>query len=174
MAPPESEKTSDGVESVLSKEEDCDDDIVLVRNNKGGNQEPIAEGSQAEGCYICGRRFATCNLINVGDKKYPKWRCKPCHNSSKMIDRAATSEGDDRKEAMSQLKKNHPAKWSNLVLMCRVGVPGEPPASKSQTVSLVSPSMCRSEISGLVRKTIETELYYKQGVRDINGEYLWL
>eukprot|EP00971_Amphidinium_carterae_P351969 6492368-Amphidinium_carterae.1 len=176
MAPPESEKMSvDGVESVKTNEEEFgDDDIIVVRGNKGGSLEAPAESGQTEGCYICGRQYTTSNLINVGDKKYPKWRCRPCHNSAKIIERAAASEGDDRKESMSQLKRNHPVKWANLVLTCRVAVPGEPVPSKNMTLTQVSPSMCRSEISGLARKTIETELYFQQGVRDINGEYLWL
>ena len=56
-------------------------------------------------CDICLRRCIQGILRNIGHTAYPKWRCAPCDNSSKVYERALKSRGVD----VGFIKKS---KWS--------------------------------------------------------------
>ena len=62
----------------------------------GGSSQMIvklADATDTLPCDVCTRNKTTKELINTGCSQYPKYRCRPCHNSARALDRAATSQG---------------------------------------------------------------------------------
>lgn len=42
-------------------------------------------------CDLCPRKFRAAGVINIGSRRYPRHRCKPCHNATRALDRASWS-----------------------------------------------------------------------------------
>jgi hypothetical protein len=42
-------------------------------------------------CDMCPRKHLAHAVVNIGDRKYPKYRCKGCHNSARSLNRAVES-----------------------------------------------------------------------------------
>jgi hypothetical protein len=65
--------------------EDSDGELVVgagVGGQADGEEEPNWT------CDICPRKFASWNILNVGCKRYAKYRCKPCHAAQRSLERS--------------------------------------------------------------------------------------
>ena len=110
-------------------------------------------------CSICTRPYTYVKLVNVGCAKYPQYRCRPCHNSARVLDRAARSQGPKAQQALTTLKKVKPLEWKRRICLCRVGTPDDPPlANDPSEVSDIKERFAASTkfITGLTA-TIEVE-----------------
>ena len=71
------------------EEEDTGD----LQNVRGSSSSGRATADQRTwSCDICPRSFLAAQVINIGSRRYPKHRCKPCHNAARALERASKSQ----------------------------------------------------------------------------------
>jgi len=78
-------------------------------------------------CTVCERSFPFQACVNTGTEAYPAWRCKPCHNACRALDRAAESRGKAAQAALSQFKRQRAKAWRQDVLKFRINSADDPP-----------------------------------------------
>ena len=97
-----------------------------------GMAAPLADSakpSAAEGelCAHCTRIAPISMMQNYGCKTYPKWRCRPCHTSVRALERASKSKGEPYYKKFCEMRRQHPFRFTDLVLQCRISPEGEEP-----------------------------------------------
>ena len=127
---------SQGLRSAAAAPMVVDDDCVIqswpasgVAATPGGVSSKAAA---LEPCCYCARQYAVAELVNGGCKVYPKYRCKPCHNASKLLERAAKSQGQSAFAKYSQQKRSFPKRYVELLLQVRVAAENEPEAPATE------------------------------------------
>ena len=78
-------------------------------------------------CQICPRHFEIRRMVNIGCRKYPTWRCKPCNRAATVIDNAAKSRGDSAQKALTTHKRTDPGGWKRDVQKIRIAADDEEP-----------------------------------------------
>ena len=111
-------------------------DCSIVCNSRGGGSSNASTAASDSGyvvlCEVCEYKHVSKAVMNAGTKEYPKWRCRPCHASSRWYDRALTSQG----KQPSVLKQGrHRKKYNDAVMRFRVRSPLDPPEMASQDMS---------------------------------------
>ena len=86
-----------------------------------------AHEAEGELCAHCTRTFQVSVMQNYGCKNYPKWRCRACHAAARALERAAKSRGEQHYQRFCEMRRQHPLRFSDLVLQCRVSPDGEEP-----------------------------------------------
>lgn len=89
-----------------------------------GKTRPHA-GTKDIQCSICTRMYEVSRCINAGDKVYASWRCKPCHNATRLLERAIESKGQQAKEKAQLLRKVRRDQWRRLVAWVRIAHPDD-------------------------------------------------
>ena len=63
-------------------------------------------------------------MVNYGTTKSPQWRCRPCHNSVRALERAASSTGEQAQIRLRAIKLDE-KEFAYLALSFRVKLDGE-------------------------------------------------
>jgi hypothetical protein len=66
--------------------EDSDGELLVVGAGVGAPVDGDLEANWT--CDICPRKFASWSILNVGCKRYAKYRCKPCHAAQRSLERS--------------------------------------------------------------------------------------
>ena len=144
-----------------------EDDVKFVMCSKASDSQASALDAEAECCAYCERALGTKHMINFGNRNYPRFRCKPCHNSVRLLERAAKAAGEARAEAFSRDRRLHPKAFIDLVLQCRVASENEPPAPR-EVPSVAKASAGKGE--NLEKATqLVREMFSCKGVRETDG-----
>ena len=75
---------------VLPAAEDAEEDQELL-TVRGASTAKSTADQKTWACDICPRSFVASQVVNTGSRRYPRYRCKPCHNAAKALDRASKS-----------------------------------------------------------------------------------
>ena len=127
---------------------------LAAMNANSSSEQKIKIASQGLiGCDTCDFKFSSAFVINVGSKEYPKYRCRPCHASSRWYDRALESQG----KKAGEMKQKNPAKYKLACVKFRVSVESDPPELK--VASSCSDKTKRRDLAAEFFDSIEAESY---------------
>ncbi len=84
------------------------------------------DDSLLHSCTECMRQYPFSRLINAGNARYRKMRCRACHTSVRYLERVVAAQGDVAKNAMSEMRRKHPNKWRAKVMEVRMPQPDDP------------------------------------------------
>lgn len=76
-------------------------------------------------CIVCSRLYENSKCVNAGDKVYATWRCKPCHNAVRILERSADSKGQEAKDKSALLRKLRKDQWRRMVCAIRLAYPDD-------------------------------------------------
>ena len=79
-------------------------------------------------CDLCGYSFPQEGCRNVGNKEYPKWRCRQCITSANWYDKVLLAQDI----APGDLKKNALQKYRQNVMRFRIPGEHDPPELKAE------------------------------------------
>ena len=72
-----------------TEEDDQEQDDYKIAMRTSPVQGGPADTSHATiDCDVCKFIYTAYLLINIGCRKYPKWRCRPCHTASKFYEKS--------------------------------------------------------------------------------------
>ena len=140
-----------------------EEDEVAVQGLDNSQKVQATSEIGEEQCYLCHRLWSKNNLINSGCKAYPKWRCRPCHNSVRQLERAARSQSNF--EQFSEQRRLFPQRFAELVLTLRVAGDAEPKAPEGSWVGGLPKGTKRGEMYAATRHVLK-QLYSLKGVEE--------
>jgi hypothetical protein len=79
-------------------------------------------------CDICAAVFKPHQCTNIGCRKYPNYRCKPCKNSVVCLDRANKTHSPKSRAHLLHMKKHKRESYCLLIRKFRIALPDESPA----------------------------------------------
>ena len=104
----------------LDKSEGEDDKIAMRTSPVQGGSGDASHATIE--CDICKFIFTAWLLINIGCRKYPKWRCRPCHTASKFYDKVLIS----KNVVPGDMKKLERGRYCKFVFRLRVCIDDDP------------------------------------------------
>lgn len=103
----------------MSDGEDIAEFAIDAGAETTGKRRPHA-GSRDIQCTNCTRMYEVSRCLNAGDKAYASWRCKPCHNAIRLLERAIESKGSQAKEQAQLMRRVRKDQWRRLVCSIRI------------------------------------------------------
>ena len=103
--------------------DDSDADLIAGQKLKPKNGK---DDSLLHSCTECMRQYPFARLINAGNARYRKMRCRACHTAVRYLERVVAAQGDIAKKAMSEMRRKHPNKWRAKVMEVRMPLSDDP------------------------------------------------